>query len=54
MFNDQLRRKLTKSRFRYYPNDNASFNVDLNTGPPAERQDTVQSKTISSSYNSEI
>ena len=47
MFNDLLRRKFTKSRFRYYPNDDASFNVELNPGPPAERQDSVQSKTIS-------
>ena len=52
MFNDPLRRKCTKSRFRYvyYPNDDASFNVELNPGPPAERQDSVQSKTISSSF----
>ena len=47
MFKDPLRRKCTKSRFRYYPNDDASFNVELNPGPPAERQDSVQSKTIS-------
>ena len=52
MFNDPLRRKCTKSRFRYvyYPNDDASLNVELNPGPPAERQDSVQSKTISSSF----
>ena len=50
MFNDPLRRKCTKSRLRYYPNDDASFNVELNPGPPAERQDSVQSKTISSSF----
>ena len=50
MFNDPLRRKCTKSRFRYYQNDDASFNVELNLGPPAERQDSVQSKTISSSF----
>lgn len=49
MFNDPLRRKLTKSGFRYYPNDDASFNVELNPGPSAERQDSVQSNTISSS-----
>ena len=29
LFNDPLRRKFTKSRFRYYPNDDASFNVEL-------------------------
>jgi len=29
MFNDPLRCKFTKSRFRYYPNDDASFNVVL-------------------------
>ena len=50
MFNDPLRRICTKSRFRYYPNDDASFNVELNPGPPAERQDSIQSKTISSSF----
>ena len=50
MFNDPLRHKLTKSRFRYYPNGDASFNVELNPGPPAERQDSVQSETISSSF----
>ena len=47
--NDPLRHKFTKSRFRYNPNDDASFNVELNPGPPAERQDSVQSKTTSSS-----
>ena len=29
MFNDPLRCKFTKSKFRYYPNDDASFNVEL-------------------------
>ena len=29
MFNDPLRCKFTKSRFRYYPDDDASFNVEL-------------------------
>ena len=50
MFNDLLRRKFTKSRFRYYPNDEASFNVELNPGPPAEGQGYVQSYTNSSLF----
>ena len=50
MSKDLLRCNFTKSRFRYYPNDDASFNVELNPGPPVERQDSVQSKTISSSF----
>ena len=50
MFSDPLRHKFTKSRFRYYPNYDASFNVELNPGPPAERQDSLQSKTIYPSF----
>lgn len=50
MFNDLLRRKFTKSRFRYYPNDEASFNVELNPGPPAEGQGYLQSYTNSALF----
>ena len=52
LLNDPLRRKFTKSRFRYYPNDDASFNIELNPGPPAERQDFIV--FYSYSYNSRI
>ena len=50
MFNDLLRRKFTKSRFRYYPNDEASFNVKLNPGLPAEGQGYVESYSNSSLF----
>jgi hypothetical protein len=33
------RRKFLKSPFRYYPNDDASFNIEVNPGPTVQNQD---------------
>ena len=49
MSNNPLCCKFITSRFRYYPNDDASLNIELNPGLPAERQDSVPSESISSS-----